>query len=97
MATYLINAELIGEDTCSAAGITARCSDPVLGLCRKLVAAGFDPATPLKAWRGKVLCLRVRSIGEGALLEIGGKGVGFRRASAVGRALPVRFSDRAAA
>jgi len=32
----------------------------------------------LTAYRGATLCLRVRSIGEGAALEIDGKGVGFR-------------------
>jgi hypothetical protein len=97
MLTNVIKAELIGDYTCSAAGITAQCFDPVLGLCRKLVAAGFDPAIPLEAWRGKVLCLRVSSIGEGAQLEITGKGVSFRRISAVGTALSMRFSSRAAA
>ena len=35
-------------------------------MCRELVAAGYDPATPLEAYRGDMLCLRVRSIGEGA-------------------------------
>lgn len=92
-----IYAELIGDDTCSAAGITAQCSAPVLELCRKLVAAGFEPTTPLEAWRGKVLCLQVRSIGLGAQLELSGNGIGFRRASAVGRASTIRFSDRVAA
>jgi hypothetical protein len=91
------HAELIGDDTCTAEGITARCTAPVLDLCRKLVAAGFDPATPLEAWRGKVLCLRIRSIGIGAQIEICGKGTGFRLASAVGTASTMRFSNRAAA
>ncbi|MFY9839327.1 MAG: hypothetical protein WAK55_23200 [Xanthobacteraceae bacterium] len=47
-------------------------------MCRKLVEAGHDPATPLEAWRGKTLCLLVRSIGEAARLEVSGEGVGFR-------------------
>ena len=38
---------------------------PVLDLCRELLAAGFNPASPLEAWRRETLCLRVRSIGEG--------------------------------
>jgi hypothetical protein len=32
--------------------------------------AGHDPATPLEAYRGSTLCLRVRSIGEGAALTV---------------------------
>jgi hypothetical protein len=42
----------------------------VLALCRALVEAGHDPATPLEAYRGSTLCLRVRSIGEGAKLTV---------------------------
>jgi hypothetical protein len=45
---------------------------PVLGMCRKLVAAGYDPATPLHAYRGATLCLTVRSIGAAAKLEVSG-------------------------
>src|SRR5262245_43967089 len=56
--TAVIVAELIGDDTCTALGITARTPT---GLCRKLLDAGHDPATPLEAWRGDVLCLRLRS------------------------------------
>jgi hypothetical protein len=32
------------------------------------------------ALRGDVLCLRIRSIGEAAGLEVNGEGTGFRRA-----------------
>jgi hypothetical protein len=63
-------AELIGSDRCSALGITARGTTPVLALCRRLVEAGHDPATPLEVWRGTTLCLRVRSIGEAAQFTI---------------------------
>jgi hypothetical protein len=69
-----IRAELTGSEVASACGLTVRSSSPVLALCRKLVAAGYDPATRLEAYRGKVLCLKVRSIGEAALLEIGDTG-----------------------
>ena len=65
----IIRAELASDDTCT--GITAKSSAPVLSLCRKLLKAGHDPATPLEAWRGSVLCLRVRSIGEAARLRMG--------------------------
>jgi hypothetical protein len=73
----LIRAELGGDDTASALGETVRSSSPVIALCRALVAAGHDPATPLEAYRGDTLCLKVRSIGEAANLEVGAKGVGF--------------------
>jgi hypothetical protein len=84
-----IRAELSGSDRCRALGIEARSPAPVLALCRLLLAAGLDPARALEAYRGAVLCLRVRSIAEGAALEIGGDGVGFRPASRVGTAPPI--------
>jgi len=74
-----IRAALIGTETCKAAGITAHGSAPVLALCRRLVAAGHDPGTPLEAWRGDVLALRVRSIGEAARLRVATHSVGFER------------------
>ena len=66
----IIRAELIDSDRCSALGMTARSTAPVLALCRQLVEAGHDPAIPLEAWRNDVLCLRIRSIGEGAQLTV---------------------------
>lgn len=69
-AQVSICATIIGDDLCKAEGITARGSAPVLALCRKLVAAGHDPGAPLEAWRGATLCLRVRTIGEGAKLTV---------------------------
>jgi hypothetical protein len=61
---------LVGNDTATAAGLTVVAHSPVLAMCRRLVAAGDDPATPLEAYRGPMLCLRVRSIGEGAALTV---------------------------
>jgi len=85
-----IRADLIGSDTCIALGLAINSSSPVLALCRALVESGHDPAIALEAYRGDVLCLRVRSIGEGAELEINGKGSGFKRRAAVGTASLVR-------
>src|SRR6516165_9618790 len=65
-----ICAELISSRTCKAAGITVVDHAPVLALCRALVKAGQDPNRPLRAYRGGVLCLRVRSIGQAAQLTI---------------------------
>ena len=72
-----LHAELTGNSTCTAAGITARGYAPVLELCRKLIAGGHHPAIPLAAWRGDTLCLFVHSIGEAAELEPSPRGVGF--------------------
>jgi hypothetical protein len=97
-----IRAQLYNSDEAIALGIVARAHAPVLALCRKLVAAGYDPATPLHAYRGAKLALRVRSIGEGARLVIRGDGTGYRLApspseglSEADRADSVRFKARA--
>jgi hypothetical protein len=72
-----IRAQLNGSDGCSALGITATGSTPVLALCRMLIETGVDPETPLEVFRGDILCLWVRSIGEAAELRVGSHGVGF--------------------
>jgi hypothetical protein len=77
--TSVIRAE-IASNACTALGITARAEAPVLALCRLLVAAGHDPGQPLHAYRGDVLCLKVRSIGEGAQLECNQTGFSVRAA-----------------
>jgi hypothetical protein len=63
-----IRATLSVSNSCEANDLTARGYAPVLDLCRQLLAAGYDPASPLEAWRGEILCLCIRSIGEGAWL-----------------------------
>ena len=85
-----IRAALSGSDACSAAGITARGSSPVLALCRLLIEVGHNPDQPLEAYRGEVLALTVRSIGLGARLEIASHGVGFQAARGCGAASSVR-------
>jgi hypothetical protein len=92
-----IRAELTGSTLCTGASVKGVTSSPVLAMCRKLIEAGHDPATPLHAYRGETLCLTVRSIGEGAALEINGAGTGFRRPSGLGSAPPVSLNDRAGA
>lgn len=88
-----IRAALIGSDRCVAGGISVCAAAPALALCRKLVSAGHDPRRPLHAYRGNVLALRVRSIGEGAQLAIAGDGVGFRRRSGVAAASRSDFAN----
>src|SRR5262249_52486664 len=63
-----IRAVLIGAGRCEAEGIIAHA--PVLDLCRALIKAGHDPKRALHAYRGEVLALAVRSIGQGAQLAV---------------------------
>ncbi len=69
-AFALINATLIRSNRCDGLGVTGRGYAPVFALCRALVAAGHDPGRRLQAYRGDVLALKVRSIGEGARLTV---------------------------
>jgi hypothetical protein len=82
-STDPIEAELFGSNECCARdrarGITVRSGSPVLAMCRALVGAGYDPGRPLHVYRGKTLALTVRSIGDGARLQVSSSGVGFRR------------------
>src|SRR5215831_13826091 len=70
LETGAIRAELIGSNACSALGITACGHAPVVALCELLIEAGHDPNRALLAYRGETLCLRVRSIAEGATLAV---------------------------
>ena len=94
-----IVAQLSDSDTCTALGLTAQSTSPVLALCRQLVAAGHDPAQPLHVFRGNTLALIIRSIA--ARLEINGEGTGFRprrqpdAGSLAAPKLPVRIGHRA--
>jgi hypothetical protein len=65
-----IAAQLIGADRATALGIEATGPAPVLTLCRELLAAGVTPDQCLEVYRGAVLALRVRSIGEAAKLTV---------------------------
>lgn len=92
-----IRAELTSGSSCAALSMTVTAAVPILALCRKLIDAGHDPATPLDVYRGKTLALRIRSIGEAAAIEIRGDCVGFRPARGLGTGSPVRLQERAAA
>jgi hypothetical protein len=72
---------------CDAFGIEAR---SVLAMCRALVAQGCDPESTLAAYRGRTLCLAIKTIGTAARLEVNTKGTGFVRAPAVRTAPPMR-------
>ena len=90
----LANIEL--SNSCAALGVTARSSSPVLALCRKLIDAGHDPATPMDVYRGDTLALRVRSIGEAARLQVNARGTGFVALKAVRTASLMRQNLEAA-
>jgi hypothetical protein len=68
--TEPLRAELLGSSTARCGGQAATGRSPVLGLCRRLVAAGHDPSLPLHVYRGATLVLTVRTIGEGAALTV---------------------------
>jgi hypothetical protein len=69
--------ELSRASACRYRDVVTRGQVPVLAMCRALIAAGYDPSRPLHVYRGKVLALTVRSIGEGARLRVNSNGVGF--------------------
>jgi hypothetical protein len=69
-AAQAIRADLIGSTTCTVGNLTGTGHAPVLAMCRELLAAGVDPDQALEFYRGAVLALRVRSIGDGAALTI---------------------------
>jgi hypothetical protein len=85
----VIRAELIGSRTAIAGDIVAVAYAPVLELARQLVLAGHDPASRLEAYRGSMLCLRIRSIGEAAELEINSKGTDLVPRRAVRTGSPI--------
>ena len=93
----VIVGQLVGSDIATALGLTAQSSSPVLLLCRELVAAGYDPATPMHVVRGDTLALIVRSIGEAIRLRIGSHGVGFEADPQCGARPPMRRPKREAA
>jgi hypothetical protein len=90
----MIKAQLRGDDTAEACGLTIRNSSPVLALCRRLIEAGHDPSTRLEAYRGDVLCLSIRSIGEAANLTVSPHSVGFVRLPERRIAPPKRPPDK---
>jgi hypothetical protein len=65
-------ADLFGSNrcVCQSLDLTGTGNSPVFQLCRKIVAAGHDPTRPLKVYRNGVLALHIRSVGEGAELEV---------------------------
>jgi hypothetical protein len=97
----LVRAAIAGFDRCDAEGHTVRAAAPVLAMCRRLLAAGYDPARQLHAYRGDALALKVRSIGEGAKLTVKDNSCGtpafrrlYDREETMLPAPPIRYSER---
>ena len=65
-----IKAQISSDTLAEAEGIEIHTGSPVLSLCRRLLDAGYASSTPLEAYRGDVLCLSIRSIGEAAGLRV---------------------------
>jgi hypothetical protein len=61
---------LVGVDQANCEGVGVSSRTPMLALCRALTEAGHAPNASLQAYRGEILCLRVRSLAEGAALTI---------------------------
>lgn len=68
--SHAVRAELVGDDTCIVGDVRVTSYAPALKMCRTLVAAGHHPATRLEVYRGEVLALTIRTIGEGAQLTV---------------------------
>ena len=99
MKIETIRAELTKSDIATAEGITVKAEVPVLALCRKLLEAGHDPATPLNVYRGKTLALRILGIGEAAGVRMSVDETGspiFKRAETRAAASPMRYFSEAA-
>lgn len=92
----MIITQISSDTIATSCAIIIKAPSPVLALCRRLVAEGCDPAMPMKAYRGEILCLTIKSIGEAATLQVSGHGGGFSRATEGGAAPYSDFLDRPA-
>ena len=98
-----ILAQFIKSDRCTAEGLEVRANAPGLGMCRKLLEAGYDPDRPLHCYRGETLAMKISSISYGAKYSVSepstGSGVRLVPYSdgpqKSGAAPPIRFSDAA--
>jgi hypothetical protein len=72
-----ITAELTGSETCTVGSRIIKSSTPVLAMCRELISAGLSPDEALEVRRSGQLALIVRSLRDGARLEVNAKGTGF--------------------
>lgn len=88
-----IRAEISSDTIATSCGIEIKSPSPVLSLCRRLIAEGCDPVTPMQAFRGDTSCLTVRSLEVAAMLEVNSEANGFRARKMPGPATPVRLTQ----
>jgi hypothetical protein len=62
--------EITGNSTATACNITCEGRTPILKLCRALLRKAYDPSLSLRCYRGDVLALTIRTIGNGAKLTV---------------------------
>jgi hypothetical protein len=65
-----VRIDLIGSDAAAFGDEVLTHRTPIFEWCRRLVARGYDPATPLVAYRVGRAAIRIRAIGEGAELTV---------------------------
>ena len=70
MSLPIIRAELSGSRNISAGGINVTAEAPIIGLCIRLLEAGYDPRCPMEVYRGDEIAVRVNSIGQAAQLRV---------------------------
>jgi hypothetical protein len=85
--TETLRGELRGDDAICD-GITVKVSSPAIALCRLLLDRGHAAETRLELYRGTMLALIIRSIGEAAELQV--TNTGFARAQRLQPGLPMR-------
>jgi hypothetical protein len=66
----MIIAQVSSDTFAQAEGILVHTGSPILALCRELLSAGHGSTIAMEVYRGDVLALRVRSIGEAAVLRV---------------------------
>jgi hypothetical protein len=74
-----LRAELSSDSYAKAEGVAVHTGSPIIALCRSLLAAGHTSSLPMEVYRGEVLALHVRSIGEATGLRVNSAGTGFIR------------------
>jgi hypothetical protein len=89
----MIRAQISSDTIAEAEGIAVHSGSPVLALCRQLVAAGHGSTAAMEVYRGDVLALRVRNIGEAAGLRVNTAGSGFIRSPDSTSAPPTRLTQ----
>src|SRR6516162_8591214 len=68
-----------GRSSRGVRAITVRSASPVLALCKRLIAEGYEPSSRMEVYGGSTLALTVASIGAAAGLEVNSHVTAFIR------------------